>query len=152
MKKDKLKKNIAFFIFAILFCSSVWQFMHAKFRSPSHLAELREEFDKIPLPETATLTSSVINASKGNFQVVSQNFNTSISEVEVVNFYEKTLLLHGWRIKNSPPQIGGEITKAYCKNDIDAVIQITKKKNHQTLYYFGIEWQQGLKVKTGCKD
>lgn len=125
-----------------------WTMAHTTFYSSGSISDLEKEFGAVEHPKGAARTEPATVASKVTFQVVAATYVADTSATELKRQLAASLASRGW-INKADPRSSGQYAK-FCKNDLDAVVEVTSENAQRTRYYFGISRQQGPRVASGC--
>jgi len=139
---------VTFIVFGLYFA---YLLAGSNFRSSSHMPTLAREFAAATPPSSTQQVSELRRSSKLIVQSVSADFQTSLTPKEIEQHYEKVLQANGWRLL---ARRASESSKwrdvRFCKNDLEAVLQVKAPEGSQTRYYFGVQWEGGPYTRTGC--
>lgn len=133
----------------------LWLLAGSEFRGAPYFSDLlylEKEFEKIPPPQGARRIGDISKSSKVIFHAVSADFEVSLPPESVVNYYQNSLLKLGWMQKRISNDISNPRKIIFCKSDMDAVLALISHSENSLRYYFGIHWEGGRLVKSGCGD
>jgi hypothetical protein len=132
-----------------------WLMAGSEFRGLPYVGDLsylEEEFRMITPPEGAALSSDIKVLPKSTLHVVSAHFIAPSSVASIVKHYQDSLQKLGWRQVNMMMDNSNIKTVKFCKKDMDAILEFIVSGENDSRYYFGVRWEGGRLVKTGCNQ
>lgn len=153
-KKSKRMRVVANVIF-VAFVFGGWIYFFISPRSPSEVGgsavgSLSVEFNRISMPQGVVRVDGFLAKSKSASSLVSQKFVTNMQPDYVLDHYSSELKSGGWYFSRNI-SAGGSLIAVYCKEDMEASLEIASQVRGDPLYYsFSISSGQVSSVE--CKS